>query len=225
MNALQNAPQARQVVLAEVQPLYADGLRTFIQAEGDMKISRTARKLAQLKQALAGETPNLLLLGEGLTKQPADLPALVRQLREEQPELPIGVLLEQTEGPLLVSLIKAGVTAVVDKDAPRSELLRACRTALRGERYFGNSQQQLLFELVNTNRASAGCEAARESCLTAREVDVLHLLAEGLTSNEIATRLQLSPRTVDTHRKNMLKKTGASNAAGLMKYGLQTGIL
>src|SRR5690606_3537833 len=99
------------------------------------------------------------------------------------------------------------------------ELLNAAEKVAGGERYLGKNFSKIMtYEYVNLVRRMRKKETVRQ--ITEREKEVLELLIEGLTSPEIAARLYISPRTVDTHRTNLLKKLNQKNTASLVRFAI-----
>jgi DNA-binding NarL/FixJ family response regulator len=114
--------------------------------------------------------------------------------------------------------INAGANAYVLKDDSFEDLVGAVRAVLRGESYMSRNVPAL------SSRGGAGVED-RYASLTPREREVLHLVAEGLTSDEIAERLSLSVRTVETHRANIMAKLGIRNQTRLVHFAIQRGLV
>lgn len=219
-------PRRKRILIADPQPQFMDGLRAMVTGEVDMEVVAHATDEAALVRKLDAQPADVLVISATLGG--ATAPEMLERLVKRYPRLPILVLVEDQTLPDLQRLARAGAHGLVQQEASRSELISALRALHRGQRFFGLSVQQELFTLLrNPHDAAAHAAPAQPAAsrLTDREVDILELLAEGLTSTQIASRLCLSPRTVDTHRKNMLRKTGTNNVAGLIRYGLTYGIL
>jgi DNA-binding NarL/FixJ family response regulator len=218
-------PRRKRIAFAIAQPQYADGLRAMVAGEVDMEVVAQATDEATLLRRLEATPADVLVLADPLGSAP--IAEVVQRLAQRHPRLAVLVLVEDSPLPTLHSLVQAGAHGLVSLEAGRSELIAALRALYRGQRYVGLSVQQVLFSLLSRPMGAALTYPAQpvHSRLTQREVDILCLLAEGLTSTQIADRLCLSPRTVDTHRKNMLRKTSTNNVAGLIRYGITYGLL
>ncbi len=140
----------------------------------------------------------------------------IGQLRERVPDTQV-VVLTMDEGPGLAQrALTEGAIGYVAKDRADSELPQALRAAVRGEQYLS---PRVAASLESLHRALT------ENALTPREVEVLRLIALGHTSVEIARKLRLSPRTVETHRAHIHKKLGLATRAQLVGYALRRSLL
>lgn len=122
--------------------------------------------------------------------------------------------------PVIRSVLAAGVEAVVGKGSPLEEFRDALHAVSAGQTYFGSQVRDMIKEIVSRP------DAAQEKCqLTPRERTVLRLIAEGLSSKEIAGKLGVSVNTVVNHRSNLMKKTGLHRVAQLSLYAAQIGLV
>ncbi len=121
-------------------------------------------------------------------------------------------------------MIRAGAIGYIQKAASMEELLKAIRSVAAGERYLGQDIQQVVFEsLGNQDRLDQAADPV--SRLTPRELEVLKLIVKDYSTAEIAAKLFISERTVETHRKNIFSKTNARTVVGLVRYALQYGLV
>jgi DNA-binding NarL/FixJ family response regulator len=219
--------RSRTLFLADTQTPFLEGLQALFESEPNLKVVGMAQQSDMLESQLTLHQPQLLVLTDALVGNHTY--ALIQRLAGRFPHLRLLVLVEEPNLFATQTLVQAGAHGVLEADAHRSEFLAAARALFRGEYYFGVAVQQSLYTLLRNGPARAvpqpQGQQQSDGRLTEREVGILHLLAEGCTSGEIAERLRLSPRTVDTHRKNMLRKTGVPNAAGLIQYGVRHGLL
>lgn len=127
-----------------------------------------------------------------------------------------------SDAPIVNKLLKAGADAFINKDTGKTELLRAIATVMGGKTYINPQISTNLFiHLADRNVASPD----NPKYLTAREVEILGHIADGLTNQAIAGKLFLSTVTVDTHRRNMLAKLQLKNTVALVKYAADHGLL
>jgi DNA-binding NarL/FixJ family response regulator len=110
------------------------------------------------------------------------------------------------------------------KDAPREEILKAIRTVAKGEKYFNSSISNIIINGYLKVKKSAISELEVKVKLSKKEMIILKQIVEGLNSRQIADKLELSIRTVDNHRANMMKKLSVRNAAELVKYAIEKKI-
>jgi DNA-binding NarL/FixJ family response regulator len=112
---------------------------------------------------------------------------------------------------------EAGAVGYIFKDSSREELQTAIETVYKGKKYFNQKLFDILLNAENNNKD--------EVILSTREKEVLKLIAEEFTNAEIAEKLFISVRTVDTHRQNLLQKLDVKNTAGLVKYAIKSALL
>mgnify|MGYP003383292809 FL=1 len=147
---------------------------------------------------------------------------LVPELKTLRPRMPIIVLSMYGERQFVVRALRLGVSAYLTKDRAPEELLEAIRSVLQGRRYLSETVARELADHVAL--AGSGSEPPHE-LLSSREYEVLVLLASGQSVSEIATRLDLSVKTVSTYRTRILEKMGMSSNAQLMRYAMQHGLV
>jgi two-component system response regulator NreC len=215
-----------RVVLADDHVPMRRSLRLLLDSEEDVEVVGEADDLASAVGFVQRCRPSVLVLGlgtaggSGMTGG-SDAPSgsggeTIRQLRARAPAMQI-VLVTMDENPVLAqSALAAGALGFVVKDLADEELAPAIRQAARGEQYVS---PRVASRLAGLDRALV------DDRLSAREVEVLRLIALGHTSVEIAHQLQLSPRTVETHRARIHRKLELTTRAELVRYALGRGLL
>jgi two-component system response regulator NreC len=179
-----------------------------------MELIAEAKDVQSASNQVDGKRPNVLVLD--LSMPGGSSIEAIGQLRERVPTTQI-VLMTMDESPVFAQrALAAGALGYVSKELADEELARAVRAAARGEQYVSPS---IAAPLAALNRSLT------EHKLTPREVEVLRLLALGHTSVEIACKLHLSPRTVETHRAHIHTKLGMATRADLVGYALRRGLL
>jgi DNA-binding NarL/FixJ family response regulator len=148
--------------------------------------------------------------------------AATKRIRKEKPSVKIIVASMLSDAPIVNKLLRAGANAFINKDTGKAELLTAIDKVMSGQTYISPSISTNLF-IHLTDRNVATTDGPKH--LTAREIEILRHIANGLTNQAIAGKLFLSPVTVDTHRKNMLAKLQVKNTAALIKYAADHGLL
>lgn len=146
---------------------------------------------------------------------------LLAAVRNKHPDLKVLVLSMHDEAALVRRAMDLDADGYVVKSAGKEELVLAVREVAAGRRYFGGSVADSL--LGKSPSAQAGAHVLSD--LTEREVEVLAALAEGLGNKEIGERLFISPRTVDTHRTNLMRKLDTHNVAGLVRIAIKAGLV
>ena len=204
------------IVLVDDHRIVRSGLRRVLEAEDDMEILAEAGDLATARRYLRGHRPQVLVLDLSLPDGPS-LPA-IPDLRRDFPETQIVVLTMHTDTAFAREALGAGALGYVLKHAAESDLVEAIRLAAGGESYlYPQLGARLASELPPPHAAPDD--------LSPREVEVLGLLALGHTNAEIAERLYLSVRTVESHRAHIQRKVRLSRRADLVRYAHEHGLV
>jgi two-component system nitrate/nitrite response regulator NarL len=143
-------------------------------------------------------------------------------IKQEKPYVKVLVVSMQCDTSIVSKMLKAGADAFMNKDTGKTELLKAIDKVMHGEKYISPEISNNLFVHL-TDRNVHTSEIEKQ--LTAREIEIIRYIADGLTNHEIADKLFLSIVTVDTHRKNMLAKLKLKNTASLVKYAADHKLL
>ncbi len=189
-------------------------VRLLLDGEENMEVIAEASDLASVARHVQGHQPHVLVLDLNMSGG-SSLEA-ISQLRERVPETQIVVMTMQDSPVFAQRAFAAGAVGFILKDFADTELPEAIRAAARGEEYVSPRV---------ASRLDALHRALTEDKLTAREVEVLRLIALGHTSAEIARKLHLSPRTVETHRARIHRKLELTTRAELVRYALGRGLL
>jgi DNA-binding NarL/FixJ family response regulator len=145
-----------------------------------------------------------------------------KQVKATNPEIKIIVVSMQCDVSIVSKMLKAGADGFINKDTGKGELLTAINKVMSNEKYISPEISRNLFSFFSEKK-HVGSE--NEKHLTARELEIIKLIADGLTNQEIAAMLFLSTMTVDTHRKNMIAKLQLKNTASLVKYAFEHKLL
>jgi DNA-binding NarL/FixJ family response regulator len=147
---------------------------------------------------------------------------LTVKVREAFPDMKILMLTVKDELNAIQDAYRAGIAGYVMKKANRSELEKALQTVASGQKYFSET---VMRELMAAPRSDSTEEVDEFVQLTKRELEIIRLIAQELSTSEIAGRLFISTGTVETHRHNIMRKLGAKNVIGIIKYALKYKIL
>ncbi len=208
------APQPIRVVLADDHVLMRRTLRLLLDSEDDVKVVAEAADHTSILRHLRGHDPDVLVFdlrlidGAGIET--------VRALSERVPSTAIVVLTMEDDPAFAQRALSAGACGFVVKELADDELVEAVRAAAGGEEYISPRVAA---------RLDALHRALTDNKLSQREVEVLRLIALGHTSVEIARKLHLSPRTIETHRAHIHKKLGLRTRAELVRYCLRRGLI
>jgi DNA-binding NarL/FixJ family response regulator len=209
------------VLLADDHAVVRSGLRAVLDGEIDIDVvAEAADGMEAVEMALAEEI-DLAILDVTMPR----LTGLQAAAELHRRRLGVRTLILSVHDneQYFFEALRAGASGYVLKSAANRDLVDACRAAMRGEPFlYPNAVTALIREYLD--QASAG-DTAPQDPLTPRELQVVKLIAEGYTSDEIARELVISRKTVDHHRSNILDKLGMRNVAELTRYAIRRGLL
>jgi two-component system response regulator NreC len=208
------ASRTIRVVLADDHAVVRSGLRMLLDSEPDFEVVAEAGDVDSAKRYVRGHHPRVLVLD--LNMPGGSSLEAIPIIRSESPDTQIVVLTMQQEPAFAREALRAGALGYVLKDAADDELVEAVRRAAVGESY--------LNPRLGARMASEPLPGPPDD-LSAREVDVLRLIALGHTNAEIGEQLYLSVRTVETHRSHVQQKLRLSSRAELVGYALKRGLM
>jgi DNA-binding NarL/FixJ family response regulator len=141
------------------------------------------------------------------------------------PDCRVLVLSMYSDSKYILSMLEAGAKGYILKNAGKEEVITAINTIARGDSYFSDIVTSRIMEQLSQSKTREPLIASRKIPITPREIEVLRLIAQEYSNAEIARKLFISIRTVDTHRRNLLEKLKLKNTAGLVKYAIKEGLL
>jgi two-component system response regulator NreC len=203
-----------RVVIADDRALVRQGLVAMLGDEQGIEVLPVGGDVTTIGGQVAAARPDVLVLDLALSSRSAI--TLIARLHAHAPATRIVVLAGERDPAFAERALAAGAVGFVEKTAAQRDLPAAIRCTGRGERFISAG---VAANIEVTRRSFA------EDRLTAREVEVLRLIALGHTSAEVARTLDLSPRTVETHRARIHKKLGLSTRADLVRYALRRRLL
>jgi len=211
-----------RVLLTDDHTLFRQGMKTLISAESDMEVVAEAANASDAITRAAETRPDVVLMDIGM-------PGLssfeaTRQIRKNRPEAKVLFLTMYDDEDYLVECMEVGASGYVLKDSPAAQLLIALRDVYRGGSYLS---PRMLSQLVDDfrSRIKTAHRMPRFATLTTREKEILKFLAEGNSVKEIACSLNLSVKTVEAHKFNLMRKLDIHNKAQLVQYAIQKKII
>tara|TARA_R110000868_G_scaffold395600_2_gene667396 strand:+ start:1392 stop:2036 length:645 start_codon:yes stop_codon:yes gene_type:complete len=208
------------LIIADDHKMFIDGLISILNDAPEFSVILTAKNGAQVVKYLGiNGVENIHLLITDLTMPEMDGIELNKIVKESYPSLKTLVVSMHIDGNMIDKLIRNNVDGYVPKNAEKDELLTAIRTIIKGEKYFSSEIKKAYTDAMFENKK------AEEVNLTDREKEVLKLIAEEYTTQEIADELFLSKHTIESYRKNLISKLNVKNLAGLTKHALKMGLL
>ncbi|QWX84253.1 response regulator transcription factor [Cellulophaga sp. HaHaR_3_176] len=208
------------LIIADDHKMFIDGLISILHEAPEFSITLTAKNGAQVEKYLAiNGADDIHLLITDLTMPEMDGIELNKIVKEKYPALKTLVVSMHIDGGMIDKLIRNNVDGYVPKNAEKEELLTAIRSIVGGEKYFSSEIKKAYTDAMFENKKS------EEINLTDREIEVLKLIAEENTTQEIADKLFLSKHTIESYRKNLISKLSVKNLAGLTKHAIKMGLL
>jgi DNA-binding NarL/FixJ family response regulator len=209
------------IAVADQHLTFADSVAARLLAQEDVGRTSSHSSVEGLMAALAAEPAEVLLLDWGL-RDGVEHP--IQCVQDAHPTIKILATGDGRDPEQIVLALRAGALGWVPKDVPFDELLAGIRTARRGERYLPTSLLTSVLEEMTRAKANGHSQALRQS-LTPRELEVLQCMGEGLSRNEIAERLGMSPNTVRTHVQSVLHKLGVHSSLRAVALAREAGLL
>jgi DNA-binding NarL/FixJ family response regulator len=215
-------PLKTRILLADDHDVVRKGLRMVLDKAPDLEVVAEAGDGAEaLEIALSEEDIHLAVLDVTMPRMTGLQAA--REISRRKPEMRVLILSMHDNEQYFFEALKAGASGYVLKTVADRDLIEACRATMRGEPFLYPAAVRALVRDY-LDRASRG-EETPEDPLSPRELEVVKLIAEGFTSEEIAEQLFISKKTVDRHRANVLEKLGMRNRVELTRYAIRRGLV
>ncbi len=211
--------QPTTIGIADAQLLIRAGLRSLLQEMNNISILFEADDESELLTFLAENQPDILVVDYN---HPARFSVdSIIEVVKEYPNLGVVVISDDNDKGRIYTVLENGVGCYITKTCDEQEVKDALRAAARREKFFCGKVLDYLLE----KSFAKPTESCAPTPLSAREIEIVQLIAKGLIAKEIANLLHLSPHTVYTHRKNIMKKLELSSASELMVYAINHGLV
>lgn len=209
------------IILVDDHSLFRLGIKSALDNKySDICIAGEAADGETLFDLLQTTTADMVLLDIFLPDMSGV--EIARRLRQEYPQIKILVISIENTTDMIQVLLEIGIDGFISKQqGTGEELADAIRTIMGGMEYFGKDIASMIYNIYVSKRKSTGIMIE----FTEREREIINLCRDGLQSKEIADRLCISPRTVDTHKNNIFKKLGINSTLEMVRYALQHGII
>jgi DNA-binding NarL/FixJ family response regulator len=212
-------PLVTRILIADDHPIVRSGVRKVLDAQHDLEVVAEAEDGAEAIDKALKEDVHLALLDVSMPRMTGIQAAA--ELHKRKPELRLLMLSMYDSEQFLFESLKAGASGYVLKSSADRDIVEACRATMRGETYlYPSAVTSLVRDYVDR-----GGEGEQFDVLTPRELEVLKLIAEAYSSKEIATELFISPKTVESHRQNILGKLGMRDRVELTRYAIRRGLI
>lgn len=215
---------AIKVIIVDDHKIIRVGLRGLLEREKDIEVTGEAENGEEVLKALKHQVADVVLMDIDLGE--TDGIKVTREIKELYPSMHVLGLTMHEEPGYIIKMLEAGSSGYLLKNAGREELLTAIHTVAKGDSYFSQKVSATLLQaLTDQKENSSGQKKALQTPLSDREIEVLRLIAQEYSNGEIAEKLFISIRTVDTHRRNLLEKLQVKNTVGMVKYAIEKGII
>jgi DNA-binding NarL/FixJ family response regulator len=208
-----------KILLVDDHGVLRAGLRALLDSEKDMEVVGEAGSAAEALRLASQLAPDVALMDISLPDQSGI--QITQILKARNPKLRILILTIHEDEGLLRAAIQNGASGYILKRAVASELVNAIRSVQAGDLYIHPAMTRALLSESPLDRASS----VDSLTLTARELDVLRLIAQGFTNRQIADKLTLSVRTVESHRANLMDKLDLHSRVELVRYAAKRGFV
>ena len=211
-----------KVLLADDHTLFRQGSKNLLSSETDLEVVAEVSNAGDAMEKTAELRPDVVLMDIGMPGFSSF--EATRNIRRDRPDTKVLFLTMYDDEDYLVEGMEVGGNGYVLKDCPAAQLLAAIRDVNRGGSYLS---PRMLSQLVDDfrSRVKSSARLPRFATLTAREKEVLKMLAEGQSVKEIACSLNLSVKTVEAHKLNLMRKLDIHNKAQLVQYAIQKKII
>lgn len=216
--------EKKRVLIVDDHPLFRDGLKSLVERSANYETVGEAGSGAEAVSLALALKPDLVTMDISLP----DMSGIdvVREIMKAGPSIRILMLSMYPKFDYVAEAFKAGARGYVVKEATSARLIQAFDTLCRDEFFLdGQVSQDIVAKLIAGSAKEAVIQDDRYGLLTRREQQVLRLVAEGVTSREIAARINLTPKTVENHRANLMKKLDIHSKMELVKYAAKLGLI
>jgi DNA-binding NarL/FixJ family response regulator len=211
-------PLVTRILIADDFPIVRSGLRKLLDAKPDLEVVAEAEDGHEAVEKALAEDVDLVILDVSMPRMTGIQAAA--ELHKRKPELRILMLSMHDSEQFLFEALKAGASGYVLKSGADTDIVDACRAAMRGDSFLYPSAITTLVR----DYVERGGEGEHFDVLTPRELEVLKLIAEAHSSKEIAKELVISIKTVERHRQNILDKLGMRDRVELTRYAIRRGL-
>lgn len=208
------------VLIAESTDITLSGLLAILNNSRSIEVIDTAATSDEAVRLYAKQRPDLCLLSSGL--KDLNIHTFMQEILAKDEDARVVFLTDEIDINYLNQVLKAGVAGCLLKNIKKQKLKDSLASAAAGERVFSSSISSLMTDLY-ADLTHNNSKKKPFDRITKRESEVLQMIVKGHTSHEIAKILYISPRTVETHRSNLLQKLNIKNTAGLVRYALEEG--
>ncbi len=209
-----------KIILADDHKLFCEGLRSMLERQTGLEVIATAPDGHTVIHLARELSPDVVIIDIGMPNLNGI--EATRKIVTENPAIKIIALSMHSDKRFVVEMLKAGASAYLLKDCDFEELTGAISSVMEDNPYISSAVAKVVIKDYVKNLREENTSAF--TILTAREREVLQILAEGKNTHQIASTLFVSEKTVESHRRQIMKKLGINSVAGLIKYAIREGL-
>jgi len=209
-----------RTIIADDHGIVREGLRRLLEAERDIEVCAEASDGHEVLAQAERLSPDVVVLD--ITMPELGGLETLERLRKSHSRIKVILLSAHSDPPFIQSAIALGADAYVLKNSRAAEIVTALRAVARGGSYFSPTVAREIVEQLRTPEAAT---TDPFQLLSRREREVLHLIADGMSAKEIASKLGISTKTVEAHRTSLMRKVGVRKATELVRYALRHGLI
>lgn len=208
-----------KIVLVDDHQLIRMGISALLNSEEGLKVIGEVTSAKEVIKTVGEKKPDVVLMDISLDD--GDGISLTKEILKKYNNIKVIMLSMHVKEDFIQRSLKAGANGYVLKDSPKEELVKAIKNVAAGGKYFAAEVSQLMVASYVTKAGDFTDKKKKSSSLTNREIEIIRLLSDGLSNQKIADELNISHRTVDTHRTNIMQKVKVKNVAELVKYAIK----
>jgi DNA-binding NarL/FixJ family response regulator len=209
-----------KVILADDHAIFRKGVKSLLENEDDIEIIAEANNGEEAIEKVREHSPDVLMIDISMPKMSGiEATAIINKQFKQTKSL---ILSMHNNDDYILKAVECGAHGYLLKDTSKEEMLKALRSVASGEKYFaGTVSNTIVNGYLNKVSTKESDDKSDRSKLSRKEKAILQFIVEGLSSREIAEKLDLSGRTVENHRANMMKKINVRNAAELVRLAIE----
>ncbi len=210
--------QVTQIMVVDDHQMFLDGLKTMLSKEQNLNVAAEANNVKEALEILAKTKVDLVITDINMPVTSGT--ELTKQIKREYPHIKVLVLTMYNDREIIHEIIMTEAEGFILKNSNKRELLNAINRIIDNGTYYSNE----VISIMTENYVSKEKIKDRTQELSGREKEIISMICQELTSAEIAEKLYLSPLTVETHRRNILRKTNSRTIVGLIKFAIENKI-
>jgi DNA-binding NarL/FixJ family response regulator len=211
-----------ELMIVDDHPLFREGLKTIVNRDKKYTVVCEAGNGADGIRLGRKHQPAIMLVDISMPGKNGI--QMIRELKESLPKTRFIIISMHSEADYIVEAFRAGASGYMIKESAAGNLIRGLDAVARGELFLDDAlSQEVVYKLMQAKDDTSAGDPY--SSLTAREQEVMRMLAEGLNAKEVASQLFISPKTVENHRTNLMKKLGLHSTVELIRYAARLGLI